>query len=103
MSKTTPGPWTVAKYRTMNTGNYVVRSPEKGPDDEFPVVASVTNRPGAAANARLIAAAPAMKAVVERIAELTDGTFSEEDIKSNFAEIGTAARSVLADICNPTH
>jgi hypothetical protein len=56
--KHTAGPWSVADYKTVNTGNHVIRSPERGPGDSHPVVASVHKRPGYKANAHLIAAAP---------------------------------------------
>lgn len=67
MAKHTPGPWTVADYKTINTGNHVVLSPYNGVDDPYPVVASVVKRPGYAANARLIAAAPELLAECRRI------------------------------------
>lgn len=57
-AKHAPGPWMIADYKTMNSGDHVILSPENGVDDPHPVVASVSRRPGYSANARLIAAAP---------------------------------------------
>lgn len=69
MAKHTPGPWKVADYRTLNSGDYVIRGPEKGPDNPNPVVASVVKQSGAAANARLIAAAPDLLEALIRLSE----------------------------------
>ncbi len=57
----TPGPWRVAPYRTINSGN----QPILCDDAETPVVASASKRKGCASNARLIAAAPDLLAAAE--------------------------------------
>src|SRR5262245_55179257 len=50
------------------------------------------------ANARLIAASPDLLALVEGIAELTDGTFSELDILENLSRMGEEARTLPGKI-----
>ena len=61
--KFTPGPWRVATYRTINTGDIpILFGP---PKNEFPVIASVWPRARAKAIADLIAAAPGLYDVVQ--------------------------------------
>lgn len=86
----TPGPWTVADYKTLNTQDHVIRSPEWGNADPHPVVATVVKRPNYSANARLIAAAPEL---LDNLAKTT--IYLETVVKSAFAE-GTPQR-VFAD------
>lgn len=62
----------MADYKTMNSEAHVIRSPERGPDDPYPVVASVVKRPGYSANAHLIAAAPDLLAACK----VADGLFA---------------------------
>lgn len=48
------------------------------------------------ANGALLAASKRLLAVCERVAELTDGTFSEEDRLENLESIGEQARAAIA-------
>ncbi len=83
-AKHTPGPW-----RFGSSGRTVLTAMGER-------VATVRDCDEAPANVRLIAAAPDMAGLLERVSELTDGTFSEEDRMKNLDDIGALARIVLA-------
>ncbi len=96
MTTHTPGPWKTYIGATPELGCHVIRDNQKGARDGDIASMIGRNHQKNAANARLIAAAPTMKAIVERIAELTTDAFTEDDLKRNLAEIGADARAVLA-------
>lgn len=86
----TPGPWSIQRGNSHNpmVGTDAVSVAEVL-DDVYPDVGQQE------ANARLIAACPTMLAICQRIAELTDGTFSDCDKLDNLDLIGDLARGVI--------
>jgi hypothetical protein len=75
--------WSVVNGAGKEIANTLYRDSAIGPDEDQK-------------NARLLAAAPAMFGLCKRLAELTDGTFSEADVLDNLEKIGDLARSIVA-------
>lgn len=91
----TPGPWSVDARADLNTGElrYIIRAPIDGEDDDaFEEIAQIVNN---ALLARLMAAAPDMAELLERLEERLQGGVTMDDIG--------AVRALLAKIKGETN